>query len=34
MGGTAKVSVQEVAEKAVAGSTTNEEWTLLMQSPL
>ena len=34
MGGTAKVSVQEVAEKAVAGSTTNEEWPLLMQSPL
>ena len=34
MGGTANVSVQEVAVKAVAGRTTNEEWTLLMQSPL
>jgi hypothetical protein len=34
MGGTANVSVQEVAVKAVAGSTTNQEWTLLMQSPL
>ena len=33
MGGTANVSVQE-AVKAVAGSTTHEEWTLLMQSPL
>ena len=34
MGGTANVSVQEVSEKAVAGSTTNEEWALLMQSPM
>jgi rare lipoprotein A len=34
MGGTANVSVQEVAERAVAGSTTSEEWTLLMQSPM
>jgi hypothetical protein len=31
MGGTANVSVQEVAVKAVAAS---KEWTLLMQNPL
>ena len=34
MGGTARVSVQEVAEEAVADKTTKEEWTLLQQSPM
>ena len=36
MGGTAKVSVQELAEEAMADKTnfTKEEWTLLLESPM
>jgi hypothetical protein len=36
MGGTARVSVQELAEEAMAGKTnfTKEEWTLLLESPM
>ena len=36
MGGTARVSVQELAEEAMADKTnfTNEEWTLLLESPM
>ena len=36
MGGTAKVSVQELAEEAMAGKTNfaKEEWTLLLESPM
>ena len=36
MGGTARVSVQELAEEAMADKTnfTKEEWTLLLESPM
>jgi len=36
MGGTARVSVRELAEEAMADKTnfTKEEWTLLLESPM